>query len=419
MTFADESEGRAHGRPAASPDEGFALCGPGTPGGELLRRYWQPVAMSKHATSRPRPVKLLGEDLILFRNGAGEVGLLYPRCMHRGTNLVYGKVEQTGIRCCYHGWLFDPQGHCLEMPSETDESACQSVRQPWYPVVEKFGIIFAYLGPAAAQPAFPTFSIEEDLEPGEELVGYCNDTGANGPTSKIAGRTDYNWWQMFDNFMDPFHVVVLHNQINGVQFSANLGLRPEVRFEYTVDGVISIQRRKMADGTIHQRLSQIIMPNMNGTAGVTDEDLGRAHLGWTVPLDDHSFLQYGLARRTDLVQSRKNFEGIGMMRDDWGPAHGRPLREWSFEDHQDWQTDYVAQKGQGDISLHSEEHLVSADQGIAMARRKFRQEAARVLKGEAPVGSTADTPYRIEVLAGNALLDPDTGRCLAGFASRT
>jgi len=106
--------------------------GRGTPMGELLRRYWHPVGLSEDAGTTPRAVKILGEELILFRDGAGRPGLVYPRCCHRGTTLYYGKIEERGIRCCYHGWLFDVEGRCLEMPCEPHPAGpqCQRVRQP-------------------------------------------------------------------------------------------------------------------------------------------------------------------------------------------------------------------------------------------------------------------------------------------------
>src|SRR5690606_13934082 len=104
------------------------------------------------------------------------------------------------------------------------------------------------------------------------------------------------WWQMFDNFMDPFHVVITHSAINGTQFCESLGILPEVKFEYTEDGVRSIQHRKLPNGKIHQRVSQVILPNMHCTPGVMDEDLHQSGIGWVVPSDDTSFRQYRLHR---------------------------------------------------------------------------------------------------------------------------
>ena len=104
-------QGTAYGRPQPTSMRELAEVGPGTPMGELLRRYWHPIGLVSDATDRPRKVRVLGEDLILFRDKSGRVGLLYPHCAHRGTSLLYGKVEERGIRCCYHGWLFDVKGH--------------------------------------------------------------------------------------------------------------------------------------------------------------------------------------------------------------------------------------------------------------------------------------------------------------------
>ncbi|MGE4335808.1 MAG: Rieske 2Fe-2S domain-containing protein [Pigmentiphaga sp.] len=410
-------EGRAYGRVAGQPDEELARSGPGTPGGELLRRYWQPVALAEHATELPRSIKVLGEDLILFRDGNGRPGLLYPRCTHRGASLLYGRVEEDGIRCCYHGWKFDAEGVILDMPCEKVTSTMGTVRQPWYPLVEKFGLIFAYMGPPEKQPLFPRFSITEDLDEDDAIVAVQNTTGPNGPHPKIGARNDYNWWQIFDNFMDPFHVVVTHFMINGVQFVPSLGILPEVKFEHMPDGVRSVQHRTLPDGRLHQRVSQVILPNMHGTAGVTDEDLGLAGLGWVVPVDDNSFIHFLIYRKRTLAAFAA-LKGVGMLSNDWGPEHGRPFNEWTLEDHQRWQTDYVAQKSQGDINLHSEEHLTAIDIGTAMMRRFFKKQAAHVAAGGDPIGSTPNEQYRVNLVAGNALLDPTTRECIAGYDGR-
>ena len=127
--------GSAYGLRPPTYDARLTEVGRGTPMGELLRRYWHPIGMAADAGAAPRPVRVLGEDLILFRDGKGRAGLVYPRCCHRGTTLYYGRIEERGIRCCYHGWLFDVEGHCLEMPCEPRPTGaqCQRVRQPWYP----------------------------------------------------------------------------------------------------------------------------------------------------------------------------------------------------------------------------------------------------------------------------------------------
>ncbi|MCY4664910.1 MAG: Rieske 2Fe-2S domain-containing protein, partial [Acidimicrobiaceae bacterium] len=124
-------DGRAYGRPTGTWDPDLVETSAGTPAGELLRRYWHPVALSSDATGLPRKVRILGEDLILFRDGAGRPGLVEPRCCHRGTTLYYGRVEADGIRCPYHGWLFAVDGACLDQPCEPDRGRNRaSYRQP-------------------------------------------------------------------------------------------------------------------------------------------------------------------------------------------------------------------------------------------------------------------------------------------------
>ena len=117
---AGNGDGRAYGLPAGTIDHDLTSVDAGTPGGELLRRYWHPVALSEEATDLPRAIRVLGEDLVLFRDRSGNPGLVYPRCVHRGTTLLFGRVEDVGIRCCYHGWLFDSEGRCLDQPCEPD-----------------------------------------------------------------------------------------------------------------------------------------------------------------------------------------------------------------------------------------------------------------------------------------------------------
>ena len=187
----------------------------GTPMGELLRRYWHPVGLSTDASATPRKVRALGEDLILFRDGAGRAGLLHPRCCHRGTTLYYGKVEERGIRCCYHGWLFDAQGHCLEQPCEPEGGrSSDAVRQPWYPVEERYGLIFAYMGPPERKPVLPRYECLEKLDEGEFVEADDTSLGGGGPAI-----IPCNWLQHFENVIDPFHVPILHGSFSGAQFT--------------------------------------------------------------------------------------------------------------------------------------------------------------------------------------------------------
>jgi len=133
----------AYDLPPPEYDAALTDVGRGTPMGELMRRYWHPIGLATDAGPTPKQVRALGEDLILFRDGAGRAGALHPRCCHRGSSLYYGKVEPRGIRCCYHGWLFDVEGQCLDQPCEPDGGAEHrgKARQPWYPVEERYGLL--------------------------------------------------------------------------------------------------------------------------------------------------------------------------------------------------------------------------------------------------------------------------------------
>src|SRR5687767_5738226 len=158
--------------------------GPGTPGGDLLRRYWQPVALKDELPpdGPPVPVRLLGEDLVLFRDDSGRAGLLGLHCAHRGADLSYGRLEDGGIRCIYHGWLYDVRGRCLEQPGEPAGSTFhERIRHIAYPCVEYADTIFAYLGPGDP-PSFPRY--EFLTVPQEQLVATkrhheCNFLQAN------------------------------------------------------------------------------------------------------------------------------------------------------------------------------------------------------------------------------------------------
>jgi len=136
-----------HRRTIPPPDPELTQVGPGTPGGEYLRRFWQPVAFVRDL-ERPLRVRILGEDLVVFRDGSGRIGVLHLHCAHRGTSLEFGIPLERGIRCCYHGWAFDVDGRCLETPGEPHGSRLKErVWQGAYPTREFTGLVFAYLGP--------------------------------------------------------------------------------------------------------------------------------------------------------------------------------------------------------------------------------------------------------------------------------
>src|SRR3954469_8712244 len=147
-----------YNQPAKNDDTLLTAVGPGTPCGEYLRRYWHPFMLSSELKDLPVAVRLLGEDLVVFRDKSGRVGLLHKHCVHRGTSLEFGIPQERGIRCCYHGWQFDTDGTILETPAEPATSTIKSkFRQGAYPVREMHGLLFTYMGPAEEMPELPVF----------------------------------------------------------------------------------------------------------------------------------------------------------------------------------------------------------------------------------------------------------------------
>src|SRR5215207_4697063 len=272
----EASEGRAYEYQSGTFDPELVEVGRGTAAGELLRRYWHPVARSAEATTLPRQVRALGEDLILFRDARGTPGLVVPRCCHRGTSLFYGKVEATGIRCPYHGWLFAADGQCLDQPCEIDRGRNKaSYRQPWYPVVEYHGLVFAFMGPAEKQPVFPRYDIFEDLDDGEEIV-IIDHFAFGGPSDAPC-----NWFQTHENAMDPYHVFILHNAISGHQFDPKLEIWPHIEWQRHEWGVTATQDRLLPDGTILHRVTETRVPTVRVIPTPTLTVLGATNnLSW-------------------------------------------------------------------------------------------------------------------------------------------
>lgn len=399
-----DAAGRAYGRQAGAFDPVLAHVGPGTPGGELLRRYWQPIALSGEATSLPRQIRRLGEDLILFRNGRGEAGLLYPRCIHRGTSLVYGRVEDDGIRCCYHGWKFSNQGQCLEQPCEPGGGRQRDrYRQPWYPIIEEHGALWAYMGPPDKQPLFPLFSCFENLDPEETVEATY--FSANGEIQPFP--MDHNWFQTYDNAADHYHVSILHSLISGNQFpDPRLSSRipDSIRWRISQDGrsILTTSVRNIeGTGQAWSRIEQGIIPNMLALPPFFGDGACPTVTAF-IPWDDTHFVVMDINRQSRNKEIYPHSEGHG-----FGPEK-KLWYEMDQEYHQRNPLDYEAQNSQGKITLHSEEHLVYSDTGVGMHRRLFKQQCERVAQGGDPVGvafTEADRRVSIEARSWMAPVD--------------
>ena len=198
--------------PLGVEDTELTRVGPRTPCGELMRRYWQPVALSGEANDRPLAIRILGEDLVLFRRPDGALGLVHRHCAHRGTSLEYGRIEEQGLRCCYHGWLYGTDGTLLETPLEPADSPMRDrVRLGAYPLHEYRGLIFAFMGPPGVQPEFPIYDTFEMPDTTFVTAGHYFET---------------NWLHLVENNFDMSHAVYLHTLMSGnAQFYDSWGWR--------------------------------------------------------------------------------------------------------------------------------------------------------------------------------------------------
>ena len=394
------ADGTAYGSPVHTHDAELTEVGPGTPCGEFMRRYWHPVALSKDVSTRPQKLRVLGEDLILFRDGSGRPGLLTPRCAHRGTSLYYGKVDEAGISCCYHGWKFDVQGHCIDQPCEPDNGAPrrERIRQPWYPVEERYGLVFAYLGPTAKRPPLPRWEVFENLGPGESLSAHGN-TGFGVGADDTIRTIPMNWLQNFENIMDPFHVPILHTRHRAIQYTPEAAHMPVVSYEHTELGMNYIAHRKLGDGRDVERVSSALMP---GVFIVPDQQLAvtgpSSYIRWITPVDDQNHSLFHVMRVPAGVDGPAVFQKVSRP---MPMGNATMWSEMTEEQHQEFPTDWEAMQSQGPITLHSAEHLATSDKGVVMLRRLLRQQIQTVRDGGDPMGVNFNPDTVNHVTAGN------------------
>ena len=354
-----------------TPDDDLTRVGPGTVGGEYLRRFWHPVALSEELRDLPVALRILGEDLVIFRDKSGAIGLLHRHCSHRGASLEYGIISEHGIRCCYHGWLYDVDGTILEVPSESDGSKIQRrLCHGAYPTHEFAGVVFAYMGPIEDMPAFPMYDTFTYAK-GDRLVPY-----------KL--EQPCNWLQAHENGADPIHTAFLHARIAKVQFSPVFLELPVLDFLETPIGLLSVATRRIGD-RLWIRASDVILPNSAqfGTGFFGDDDelflLNASLSRWVVPVDDVNCLAIGIRHlnATDPVRAG-NDDKIGLNKVDFmGQTADRP-----YADRQRNPGDYDAQVSQRPIAIHGNENLASSDRGVIMLRRLLRRGIQNIAKGE-------------------------------------
>jgi len=356
-------------------DEGLAKTNVKTSCGEFLRRYWHPVALTSEVSEIPREIRILGEDLVIFKTTKGNIGLVHKACPHRRASMVYGKTESKGIRCCYHGWLFSPSGKILETPGEDpDSKSAAKIRDTFklgaYPVLEFNGLVFSYLGPMDKIPEFPQYDTFEI--PGNTSSPY---------------RIDYNcnWIQVLDAIMDPIHTSFLHGQSSGIQFSEGFAEVGEIEFYERGMQYLGCNTRRI-DDNVWIRVNELILPNFTQAGAAFSADgtksryFGRSSFTrWVVPIDDYHCVALAWANfgeRGDPIEynNQEGFEKI-----EAGEIVNRTL-----EEKQKSPGDAEAVEGMGSISNHKGEHLMPTDQGVMIYRRRIRKLSKDLEEGKDP-----------------------------------
>jgi nitrite reductase/ring-hydroxylating ferredoxin subunit len=366
-------------------DEELTGVGRGTPCGEYMRRYWQPIALSDELGDLPVAIRILGEDLVVFRDGAGRVGLLERRCCHRGTSLEFGKIEERGISCCYHGWRFDVDGRILDTPGEPPESRIkEKIWQGAYPVFEIEGIVFAYMGPPDRKPVFPHYDFLD--RPGRHFTRHK----VNSPCS---------WLQVRENEMDPVHITFLHTRLFGTQFTDAFGAVPTIEWRETPVGMIYVSVRRWGE-YLYLRTNDMIMPNIARVAGIEDAegetvfDRRATTTNWVVPIDDTNCMSIGWdEHEDDLPDPRRDGYLDRMTRagnDAMGPADVGQTGEPSYEERQRAPGDWDVWVSQGPVHAHAREHLGATDRGVSMYRNLVRDGIRAVKAGADPKGISRD-----------------------------
>lgn len=380
--------------------------GPGTPMGELFRRYWLPALLSRELPEPDCPpvrLQLLSERMVAFRDSAGRLGVIDEFCAHRGVSLWFGRNEEGGIRCPYHGWKYDVNGQCIDVPSEPAESGyCNRIKLKSYKLVERGGVIWIYMGPPAEEPPLPEWE-------------FATVPAKQSFTSKRL--QECNWLQAMEGGIDSSHVSFLHSGAlhsdplfkgaKGNQYNLN-DLKPVFEVVPSEGGLNIGVRRNAEEGHFYWRITPWVMPCFTMVPPRGDHPV---HGHFWVPIDDEnnwawSFDYHPTRELTQAeVQAMEDGKGIHVR---YVPGTFRPLQN---KDN-DYLMDRAAQKAgvhysgiegiamqdaslqesMGPIQDRTRENLVGTDNGIIMARQRLMKAArALVEKGQLPVGREPET----------------------------
>jgi 5,5'-dehydrodivanillate O-demethylase len=359
-----------------SRDENAYLTqvGAGTPAGELLRRYWHPVAVAGELTEdKPiKAVRILGENLVVFRDTNGRFGLVAERCPHRSASLAYGRVDAEGIRCPYHGWKFDRAGHCLEQPAESSESTFKDrIRQRAYPVEKLAGLLFTYLGPEPV-PLLPRWDV------------LVREDGKRWTV--IDSLIDCNWLQPMENSVDPAHLFWLHgDSAHLVGHSPDYGETHDfIRFEYGIIKRRTTPGKKPGDPPLVDE-HPLVFPSILRHVARFKKDTGFRHnLQIRVPVDDTHTQVYrvnfvpNVTDRSPAAQDPP-FEHCALK----GPDGRFNMTLVPAQDAMAWET-------QGGVTDRSQENLGASDIGVITLRKLLKEQIDIVRNGGEPMGVVRD-----------------------------
>lgn len=353
--------------------ERLTRVGPGTPMGTYLRCFWYPVAAVVELSEWPvKKVRLLGEDLALFRCDDGTLGLLRDRCPHRGASLSCGMTDGSHLRCAYHGWAFNSEGQCVDTPAEPAHSTLKDrIRTQGYPVQELGGLIWAYLGPLP-EPLVPRyeFMVRDDYE---------HDVGV--------ARIPCNWLQIVENNMDPYHIEHLHgrymNFVRKRQGLEPIHIHKHKRVKYELFDYGFIKKRLWEDSPEDSQEWTVGHPLLFPTYNLVRINPDWTQLELRVPTDDENttYFYYNCRRREAGKEPSTN---VRLWDNSWKDASGGfRLEILSAQDT-------MVMITQAPITDHTLENLGESDRGVALYRKTLLEQVEVALRGEDPLGVVRD-----------------------------
>jgi len=349
----------------------------------------------------------MGEDLVAFRDRSGRIGVLQLHCTHRGTSLEFGIPTERGLRCCYHGWVFDVDGRILETPGEpVDSTLRHRLCQGAYPTHEFGGLVFVYMGPPALTPSFPMYDTFDlpgfELRPAAGFVLPCN------------------WLQIKDNSMDPVHTSFLHALSSGYHFTPAFGALAELDWQEMPYGMIYVATRRVGD-FVWVRICDFMAPNVHQFTRELEEAAGErigyrpVVIRWAVPLDDTETMNFELAQ----IDPAWGLTPGQIAQPGFGQSADRPYAE-----RQRHPGDYDAQSSQRACAIHELEHLAATDRGVIMLRKIVRDGIRAVEAGQSPRGVSRDSAETIRTHCQDTVLKippagtPEDDRALLRDAGR-